>query len=134
MIADLRSDGSSSTTCEHMARRFGVKLDPEKEVMALIGSKEGIAHLTAAFLNPGDLALVPEPTYPVHFNGVILAGGEVYSIPLLPENDYLPELHKIPQKVLHRAKMLFLNYPNNPTTAVIKHKSFFQDVVRFAKW
>jgi len=118
---------------EHMSQRFGVRLDPEKEILALIGSKEGIAHLAAAYLNPGDIALVPEPTYPVHFNGVILAGGEVHFFPLKPENGYIPDLTKIPQKALQRAKLLYLNYPNNPTTAVIKDKSFFREVVRFAK-
>jgi len=116
-----------------MAKRFGVELDPEREVSALIGSKEGIAHLAMAVLNPGDAVLVGDPAYPAHFNGVILAGGEVHSIPLKPENDFLPELEKIPEKVARNAKLLFLNYPNNPTAAVVPDKAVFQDWVRFAK-
>ncbi len=116
-----------------MERRFGVSLNPENEVTALIGSKEGIAHLAMAVLNPGDVVLVGDPAYPAHFNGVILAGGEVYSIPLRPENQYLPELEKIPQDIVRRSKLLFLNYPNNPTAAVIPDKSVFKDWVRFAK-
>lgn len=114
-------------------KRFDVELDPEKEITALIGSKEGIAHLAMAVLNPGDTVLVGNPSYPAHFNGVILAGGEVYSIPLLPENDYLPDLTKIPESVAKKAKLLFLNYPNNPTAAVVPDKNIFKEWVRFAK-
>src|SRR5579863_8723458 len=97
-----------------MQKRFGVQVDPETEITTLIGSKEGIAHLAMAILNPGDTVLVGDPAYPAHFNGVILAGGEVYSLPLKPENQYLPELEKIPEAILRRSKLLFLNYPNNP--------------------
>lgn len=121
------------TVASWMQRRFGVELDPEKEVVALIGSKEGIAHLAMAVLNSGETVLVGEPAYPAHFNGVILAGGEVHSIPLNPENDYLPELHKIPEEVARRSKLLFLNYPNNPTAAVVPDKAVFKDWVQFAK-
>jgi len=121
------------TVASWMQRRFGVALDPEKEIAALIGSKEGIAHLAMAVLNPGDTVLVGEPAYPAHFNGVILAGGEVYSIPLNPANQFLPELEKIPEAVARRSKLLFLNYPNNPTAAVVPDKAVFQDWVRFAK-
>lgn len=116
-----------------MRRRFGVELDADREVTALIGSKEGIAHLAMAVLNPGETVLVGDPAYPAHFNGVILAGGDVYSIPLRPENQYLPELEKIPEAVVRRSKLLFLNYPNNPTAAVVPDKSVFKDWVRFAK-
>jgi LL-diaminopimelate aminotransferase len=116
-----------------MEKRFGVQVDPETEVCSLIGSKEGIAHLAMAVLNPGETVLVGEPSYPAHFNGVILAGGEVHSIPLRPENDYLPELHKIPEAVARRSKLLFLNYPNNPTAAVVPDKAVFKDWVAFAK-
>ncbi|HVO33751.1 MAG TPA: aminotransferase class I/II-fold pyridoxal phosphate-dependent enzyme [Elusimicrobiota bacterium] len=116
-----------------MERRFDVRLDPEREVVTLIGSKEGIAHLAMAVLNPGDTVLVGEPSYPAHFNGVILAGGEVHSIPLRPENNYLPELEKIPEVVARRSKLLFLNYPNNPTAAVVPDKAVFKDWVAFAK-
>jgi len=116
-----------------MERRFGVSVDPEREVVALIGSKEGLAHLAMSVLNPGDVVLVGEPSYPAHFNGVILAGGEVYSIPLNPSNGFLPELEKIPEKIARRSKLMFLNYPNNPTTAVIPDKAVFKDWVAYAK-
>jgi len=114
-------------------KRFKVRLDPESEVLALIGSKEGIGHMCMAYLNPGDLALVPNPGYPIYRNGVILAGGQVYDMPILPEKNYLPELGKIPSKVARRAKLMFLNYPNNPTTAVVEDISFFEEVIAFAK-
>src|SRR5437016_4588381 len=106
------------TVAAWMQRRFGVSLDPEKEVVSLIGSKEGIAHLAMAVLNPGETVLVGDPAYPAHFNGVILAGGHVYSLPLEPKNDFLPDLTKIPEKIARQSKLLFLNYPNNPTAAV----------------
>jgi len=121
------------TVSQWMKRRFGVDLNPENEITALIGSKEGIAHLAMAVLNPGETVLVGDPAYPAHFNGVILAGGEVYSIPLKPENQYLPELEKIPEAVARKSKLLFLNYPNNPTAAVVQDKAVFKDWVRFAK-
>lgn len=117
----------------HMDRRFGVKIDPEKEVISLVGSKEGIAHLCSAYLDPGDVALVPSPAYPVHFNGVILAGGRVQTIPLSAETGFLPDYGKIPKKALAKAKILFLNYPNNPTTAVVEDDAFYRETVRFAK-
>lgn len=113
-------------------RKFHVTLDPKTEVLPLIGSKEGIAHLALAFLNHDDIALVPNPTYPVHFNGIILAGGILYSLPLHPEHHYLPELHTINREVLKMAKMLLIGYPNNPTTAVADLK-FFKDLIAWAK-
>ena len=116
-----------------MNRRFGVHIEPETEVSALIGSKEGIAHLAMAVLNPGETVLVGDPAYPAHFNGVFLAGGEVYSIPLTAANNYLPDLTKIPEKVARQTKLLFLNYPNNPTAAVVPDKSIFKEWVAFAK-
>lgn len=115
------------------SQRFNVTLDPDKEVLALIGSKEGIAHFCMAFLNPGDVALVGNPGYPVHFNGVFLAGGKVEYIPLKPENKFLPDLSAIPEETARQAKILLLNYPNNPTTAVVEGIGFFEEVVRFAK-
>lgn len=121
------------TIASWMNRRFGVTLDPDTEVTALIGSKEGIAHLAMSVLNPGDVVLVGDPAYPAHFNGVILAGGEVHSIPLNAANQYLPDLDKIPEKIARRSKLLFLNYPNNPTAAVIPDKAIFKDWIRFAK-
>jgi len=101
---------------EYYARRFGVTLDPEREVLALIGSKEGIYHVATAFIDPGSVALVPDPGYPAYTNPVLLAGGEVYPLPLTRERHFLPDLEAIPPRVLARARVLWLNYPNNPTT------------------
>jgi LL-diaminopimelate aminotransferase len=114
------------------ARRFGVALDPEREVLALIGSKEGLAHLPWAVLNPGDVALVPDPGYPVYRAATILADGEPYPVPLRPERGFLPELDSIPAGVLARARMVFFNYPNNPTGAVAP-REFFEEAVAFAR-
>ncbi|MFA5857689.1 MAG: LL-diaminopimelate aminotransferase [Elusimicrobiota bacterium] len=114
-------------------RRFGVKLDYNHEALALIGSKEGVAHLLMAHLNPGDYVLLTNPCYPVYFNSTILAGGLIHDLPLLPENKFLPDLTKIPNDILKRAKVLALNYPNNPTSAVIEDKKFLEEVVKFAK-
>ena len=113
-------------------RRFGVTLDPEKEVVTLIGSKEGIAHFPLAFLNPGDLALVTSPGYPVYHIGTLFAGGQSYFLPLLKGNRFLPDLSRIPRETAGQAKILFLNYPNNPTAAVAD-RGFFEQVVRFAR-
>ncbi len=113
-------------------RRFQVKLDSETEVVPLIGSKEGIAHISTCFVNPGDLNLVPDPGYPVYSIGTLFAGGEVYRMPLLEDNNYLPDLSKISEDVASQAKLMFLNYPNNPTGAV-STREFFQEVVEFAR-
>jgi len=113
-------------------KRFNVALDPEKEVLVLIGSKEGISHLPLAFINPGDVSLVPDPCYPPYKGGTILAGGEVYPMPLLEENNFLPDLNKIRQDALKKARLLYINYPNNPTGAVCE-KGFFEDVALFAR-
>lgn len=112
--------------------RFGVSFDPKNEVLAMIGSKEGIGHIPLAFINPGDYVLVPDPGYPVYHIGTTFAGGKTYRMPLLKENNFLPDLKAIPEKVLAKAKMMWLNYPNNPTGAVASIK-FFEEVVRFAK-
>ncbi len=111
--------------------RFSVKLDPDTEVLPLIGSKEGIAHLPLAFLNPGDEALIPDPCYPPYKSGTIFAGGICHIMPLLEKNDFLPDLDAIDYQVAKRAKIMFLNYPNNPTSAVCG-KEFFKKVVEFA--
>ena len=118
------------TTWYH--RKFRVTLDPEQEVLPLIGSKEGISHLSLAFLNHDDIALVPNPTYPVHFNGVVMAGGILYNIPIHADHHYLPDLHSVPRSVLKQSKMLFLSYPHNPTTAVADLK-FFKEVIAWAR-
>lgn len=112
--------------------RFGVRLNPETEVLTLIGSKEGIAHLPLAFINPKDLVLVPSPAYPVYKIGTIFAGGEVFTMPLLKANGFLPDLSSIPEEVLKEAKLMFINYPNNPTAAVAD-RSFFEKVIEIGK-
>jgi LL-diaminopimelate aminotransferase len=113
-------------------RRFGVTLDPAKEVLPLIGSKEGIGHIALCFIDPGDVALVPDPGYPVYSVGTLLAGGEPYFLPLTEENEFLPDLDAVPGDVASRAKLLWLNYPNNPTGAVADLE-FFERAVAFAK-
>ncbi len=117
---------------EWYKERFSVELDPETEVLPLIGSKEGIAHLSLAFLNKEDVCLVPNPAYPVHFNGVLIAGGILYDLPLIEENDFLPDLDAIPEDILKKAKMMFLGYPHNPTSAIAT-PSFYEKTVSFAK-
>ncbi len=113
-------------------RRFGVALDAEREVLPLIGSKEGLAHLPLAVMNPGDVALMPDPHYPVYPTAVALAGGESYPLPLAPEHGWLPDLSAIPAEALARAKTLWLNYPNNPTGAAAP-LAFFEEAVEFAR-
>jgi len=100
-----------------MRTRFGVRVDPGSEVLPLIGSKEGIANLPHAVLDPGDVAIVPDPGYQAYLGGTILAAGEPWPVPLRPENDFLIPLEGIPPEVVARARLLFLNYPNNPTAA-----------------
>ena len=112
--------------------RFDVDLDPGREVVTLIGSKEGIAHLPLAFINPGDVALVASPGYPVYHIGTQFAGGEPYFMDLLKENGFLPDLSAIPRDVAKRARVMFINYPNNPTAAVAD-RAFFESVIAFAE-
>lgn len=116
-----------------MKKRFGVEVNMENEVCSLIGSKEGIANLCQSYMKAGDVALVPSPCYPVHFYGVVLAQGKPHLLPINEKNNYLPELEKIPEKVARRAKILFLNYPNNPTAAVIDDTNYLKEAIRFAK-
>ncbi len=113
-------------------RRFGVELDPATEILPLIGSKEGIAHIATCFIDPGDVALVPDPGYPVYAVGTMLMGGEPYYLPLTEENDFLPDLDAIPGAIAERARVLWLNYPNNPTGAVAD-LDFFERAVKFAR-
>lgn len=113
-------------------RRYGVYLDFQEEVLPLIGSKEGIAVTYLTFINPGDVAIVPTPAYPVHFNGVLLAGGVVHHLPINKENNFLPDLFSVPRKVLKRAKIIFLCYPNNPTAAIVE-REFLEEAVSFAR-
>jgi LL-diaminopimelate aminotransferase len=113
-------------------RRFGVALDPDREVLPLIGSKEGIGHMALCFIDPGDVALVPDPGYPVYATGTLFAGGDPYYLPLREENAFLPDLDAVPPDVAHLAKVLWLNYPNNPTGAVAD-LDFFERAIAFAR-
>jgi len=116
----------------YYGRRFGVTLDPDREVLTVIGSKEGLAHLIWAYIEPGDVVLSPDPSYPVYDAHTRLAGGEVYSLPLTAENGFLPDLDAIPGDVVRRAKLLFVNYPNNPTGAVAD-RAFLERAVEFCR-
>ncbi len=113
-------------------RRFNVHLDPDTEILPLIGSKEGIAHFPIAFLNEGNCSLVPDPCYPPYKGGTILAGGKPYLMPLLQVNAFLPDLKKIPLNIRRKAKLMFINYPNNPTSAVAT-RSFYTELIRIAR-
>jgi LL-diaminopimelate aminotransferase len=115
-----------------MKKRFGVSLDPLTEVVSLIGSKEGIANFPLAFVNPGDVVLVPSPGYPPYNSGALFAGGVPYEMPLKRENGFLPDLAAIPADVARKAKVMHVNYPNNPTAAVAT-KDFYKKVIEFAK-
>ncbi|MCX5780534.1 MAG: LL-diaminopimelate aminotransferase [Firmicutes bacterium] len=113
-------------------RRFEVQLDPKTEIVSLLGSKEGIAHISFAYLDQGDINLVPDPGYPVYNIGTLLAGGESYFMPLKAENEYLPILEDIPADVARQAKLMFINYPNNPI-GVVADLPFYLKVVEFAR-
>lgn len=113
-------------------QKFGIKVDPETEVLPLIGSQEGTAHLPLAILNPGDFALLLDPGYPSHAGGVYLASGQIYPMPLKAENNFLPVLTDIPASVLSQSKMMVLSYPHNPTSAIAP-LSFFQEAVAFCQ-
>lgn len=129
------SGGSSSLRAafaSYYLDRFDLELDSDKEVLGLIGSKEGIFNLSQILINPGDLVLLPDPCYPVYAVGATIAQAETYDMPLLAENDFLPDLEAIPEEIADRAKLMWLNYPNNPTGAVAPY-AFFEKVVAFAK-
>ena len=117
---------------DYYARRFGVELDPDRQVAPLIGSKEGIANVALAFVDPGDVVLVPDPGYLPYTTGALLAGGEPHPFPLLAERGFLPDLSAIPEEAARRAKILWLNYPNNPTGATAT-LDFFEEAVSFAR-
>ncbi len=117
---------------EWYGHRFGVMLDPKTEVLALIGSKEGIAHLPLAFINPGDVGLYTSPGYPVYRTGIQFAGGIAHAVPLLEGNGFLPDLDAIPKEMARKAKLFFFNYPNNPTGAVAD-RGFFERLTAFAR-
>ncbi len=111
---------------------FGVTLDPGPEILSLVGSKGGVGRLPLAIVNPGEVILCPDPCYPAYIPGMILAQAEIYYMPLLRENNFLPDLTKIPEDIARRARLMLLNYPNNPTAGVAT-KEFFAEVVAFAK-
>jgi LL-diaminopimelate aminotransferase len=113
-------------------RRYGVVLDPDGEALPLLGSKEGLTHLALAYVNPGDLVLVPSPAYPAHFRGPAIAGGKIHSLILKAEQDWLIDLASIPDAIAEQAKILYFNYPSNPTTATAP-REFFQEIVAFAR-
>ncbi len=125
-------DRFREVAAEWFYKRFNVKLDYKKQILSLIGSKEGIAHFPIAFVNPGDVVLYTEPGYPVYFASTIFAGGNPYPLPLIEKNRFLPDLNSIPERVLKKTKLLFINYPNNPTSAVADH-TFFKKIIEFAK-
>lgn len=113
-------------------KRFNVDLDPDNEILALMGSQDGLAHLAMAYIDPGDVALVPDPGYPIYGFSILMAQGEIYPVPLLAENKFLPDLSAIPEDIAKKAKMIWINYPNNPTAASADRK-FFSSVVEFAR-
>lgn len=113
-------------------RRYGVELDPESEALPLIGSKEGLTHLALAYVNPGDGVLVPNPAYPAHFRGPAIAGAQLHEMVLSQETDWLIDLEQIPEAVARKAKILYFNYPCNPTTATAP-REFFEEIVDFAR-
>lgn len=117
---------------DYYKKNYDVNIDPENEICVLIGSKEGIAHFPLCFINQGDFSLVPEPGYPVYSIGTLIAGGESYFLPLKEENDFLPDLGKVPKEIIQKAKILYLNYPNNPTGS-FANKDFLVDAVNFCK-
>jgi len=115
-----------------MERRFGTRFDPLTELVPLIGSKEGLAHVAFAYLQPGDVAVVPEPAYQAYFGGTYLSGATPYIYPLRPRTEFLIDVDELPPDVLARTRVLYLNYPNNPTTAVAP-REYLEHVVRFCR-
>lgn len=118
--------------CYFYRRCYGVELDSDKEVLQLMGSQDGLAHLATAMINPGDYVLVPDPGYPIYEASVKLAGGNIYPMPLTAENKFLPQLNQIPVEILNKTKMMIISYPGNPVTA-LADEDFFSEVISFAK-
>jgi len=113
-------------------RRYQVELNPDSEALPLLGSKEGLSHLALAYVNPGDTVIVPSPSYPAHYRGPAIAGADIYALKLSAENDWLIDLTQIPEDIARKTKILYFNYPNNPTTATAP-RAFFEEVVSWAK-
>ncbi|GBG56137.1 LL-diaminopimelate aminotransferase [Sporomusaceae bacterium FL31] len=122
----------SEAVASWYGKKFGVLLDPEKEIHSLIGSQEGLAHISLCLVNPNDVVLIPDPGYPIYSAGPLMAGAELYHMPLTSENEFLPDLEAIPEAILRRTKIMILNYPNNPL-AVVAPREFFIKVVEYAK-
>lgn len=122
----------STAVADFYERSYQVTLDPNNEVLQLMGSQDGLVHLPMTFANPGDLILVPDPGYPAYVTGVAMAGAECYFMPLVKENNYLPDLAAIPEKVAKKAKMIILNYPGNPIPTIATNE-FFVELIAFAK-
>lgn len=121
-----------SAIAQWYERRYQVQLNPDSEALPLLGSKEGLSHLALAYVNPGDTVIVPSPSYPAHYRGPAIAGGDIYPLKLSAENDWLIDLSKIPEDVAQKTKILYFNYPNNPTTAIAP-RAFFEEIVSWAK-
>lgn len=117
---------------DYYKKIYDVEINPNDEICVLIGSKEGIAHFPLCFINPGDISFVPEPGYPVYSIGTLIAGGQSYFLPLKEENNFLPDFGKIPENILERAKIFYLNYPNNPT-GTFADREFLKEVINFCK-
>lgn len=120
------------TVAAWMERRFGVALDPYREVLPLVGSKEGIAHLAFCYVGPGDVTVLPDPGYQPYLGGTLLAGGEAFAVPLRPEHDFLIPLEALPADVVRRTRILYLNYPNNPTAAIAP-REYLEQAVGFCR-
>ena len=120
------------TVAAWMERRFGVALDPYREILPLVGSKEGIAHLAFCYVGPGDVTVLPDPGYQPYLGGTLLAGGEPYAVPLRPEHDFLIPLEALPADVVRRTRILYLNYPNNPTAAIAP-RDYLEQAVGFCR-
>lgn len=121
-----------SAIADWYLQKFDVKLDADTEVLSLLGSQEGLAHISLCLVNPGDIVMIPDPGYPIFSAGPLMAGAQLYRMPLLPENNYLPDLKIIDEAVLKKTKLMILNYPNNPLAATATHE-FFEEVVALAK-
>lgn len=112
-------------------KRFGIQLN-ESQILPLMGSKEGLAHLPLVYINPGDISIIPDPHYPVHYRGTVIANGQVYDLPLMQENNFLPDFNSIPKEVAEKAKLMIISYPNNPTGA-ISTPEFLKDLTAFCR-
>lgn len=120
-----------SAIADWYGKRFGVNLDPEQEVLVLMGSQDGLGHLPLAYIDPGDIALVPDPGYPIYHAAITLADGQPYYMPLTAENEFLPDIENIPVEIAQKAKIMILNYPNNPVAAVA-NRNFYEKLVVYA--